>query len=79
MGIASDIAKDLWPNSFITRGSELVTEFREYERGTTAAINAAIKPVLHNYIQRLQQQLKEDKYLKLGFYTLHNITKHYII
>ena len=62
--IASDIAKDLWPNSFITRGSELVTEFREYERGTTAAINAAIQPVLHNYIQRLQQQLKEDKYSK---------------
>ena len=62
--IASDIAKDLWPNSFITRGSKLVTEFREYERGTTAAINAAIQPVLHNYIQRLQQQLKEDKYSK---------------
>ena len=62
--IASDIAKDFWPNSFITRGSELVTEFREYERGTTAAINAAIQPVLHNYIQRLQQQLKEDKYSK---------------
>ncbi len=62
--IASEIAKDLWPNSFITRGSELVTEFREYERGTTAAINASIQPVLHNYIQRLQQQLKENKYSK---------------
>jgi len=62
--IAADIAKDIWPNSFITCGSTLVTEFREYERGTTAAINAAIQPVLHNYIQRLQHQLKEDKYSK---------------
>ena len=51
--IAADIAKDIWPNSFITCGSELVSEFREYERGTTAAINAAIQPVLHNYILRL--------------------------
>ena len=62
--IAADIAKDIWPNSFITCGSALVTEFREYERGTTAAINAAIQPVLHNYIQRLQYQLKEEKYSK---------------
>ena len=62
--IAADIAKDIWPNSFITCGSTLVTEFREYERGTTAAINAAVQPVLHNYIKRLQHQLKEDKYSK---------------
>ena len=62
--IAADIAKDIWPNSFITCGSALVTEFREYERGTTAAINAAVQPVLHNYIQRLQYQLKEEKYSK---------------
>ncbi len=62
--IAADIAKDIWPNSFITCGSKLVTEFREYERGTTAAINAAVQPVLHNYIKRLQHQLKENKYSK---------------
>ena len=62
--IAADIAKDIWPNSFITCGSALVTEFREYERGTTAAINAAVQPVLHNYIQRLHYQLKEEKYSK---------------
>ena len=62
--IAADIAKDIWPNSFITCGSLLVSEFREYERGTTAAINASIQPVLNNYIQRLQQQLKKDKFSK---------------
>ena len=62
--IAAGIAKDIWPNSFITCGSTLVTEFREYERGTTAAINAAVQPVLHNYIKRLQHQLKEEKYSK---------------
>ena len=57
-----EIVKELWPNPFITRGSALVSEFREYERGTTAAINAAIQPVLHRYIERLQQKLKEGGY-----------------
>ena len=66
--IAADIAKEIWPNSFITCGSALVTEFREYERGTTAAINAAVQPVLHNYIKRLHYQLKEEKYSKAKDY-----------
>ena len=59
---AEEIVKELWPNPFITRGSALVSEFREYERGTTAAINAAIQPVLHRYIERLQQKLKDGGY-----------------
>jgi len=61
---AEEIVKELWANQFITRGSALVSEFREYERGTTAAINAAIQPVLHRYIERLQQKLKESGYSK---------------
>ena len=59
-----EIVKELWPNPFLTRGSALVSEFREYERGTTAAINAAIQPVLHRYIERLQQKLKDGGYSK---------------
>ena len=59
-----EIARKIWPNTFVTRGSALVSEFREYERGTTAAINAAIQPVLHRYIERLQQKLKEEGYGK---------------
>jgi N-methylhydantoinase A len=59
-----EIARKIWPNTFVTRGSALVSEFREYERGTTAAINAAIQPVLHHYIERLQEKLKEEGYSK---------------
>ena len=62
--MAEEIVQDLWPNRFITRGSALVSEYREYERGTTAAINAAIQPVLSHYIERLQQNLKEAGYSK---------------
>ena len=61
---AEEITRKTWPNSFVTRGSALVSEFREYERGTTAAINAGIQPVLHRYIERLQKKLKEGGYGK---------------
>ena len=61
---AEEITRKTWPNSFVTRGSALVSEFREYERGTTAAINAGIQPVLHHYIERLQKKLKEGGYGK---------------
>jgi N-methylhydantoinase A len=41
----------------VTAGHTVVAEQREYERGTTAAVNAAIQPVLHRYIERLQNEL----------------------
>ena len=61
---AEAIAREEWPNGFITRGSALMSEYREYERGTTAAINAAIQPVLHRYITRLQDELRDKGYRK---------------
>ena len=47
----------LWPNGYVTAGHTVVAEYREYERGTTAAVNAAIQPVLHRYIERLRNEL----------------------
>ena len=54
---AGDIARAIWPNDYITLGSDLLSEYREYERGTTASVNAAVQPVLDRYIRRLQDQL----------------------
>ncbi len=56
---AKAIAAAVWPNAYITAGHEILSEYREYERGTTAAVNAAIQPVLHRYIERLQSELTE--------------------
>src|SRR5690606_17711066 len=55
---ALQIARGMWPNSYVTGGHELLSEYREYERGTTACVNAAVQPVLHRYIQRLDGELK---------------------
>lgn len=54
---AAAIAREVWPNGYITVGSELMPEYREYERGVTAAVNAAVQPVLHRYIERLETEL----------------------
>jgi N-methylhydantoinase A len=54
---AAELVRALWPNPYVTAGHTIVAEYREYERGTTAAVNAAIQPVLHRYIARLQNEL----------------------
>ncbi|WP_428246405.1 hydantoinase/oxoprolinase family protein [Ferrovibrio sp.] len=56
---ALEIAAELWPNSYVTAGHELLSEYREYERGTTACVNASVQPVLHRYMQRLDGELKQ--------------------
>ena len=54
---AAEIARQVWPNGYITTGHSLLSEFREYERGVTAAVNAAVQPILHRYVDRLQGEL----------------------
>jgi len=56
---AAEIAAELWPNSHITMGHALLSEFREYERGVTASVNAAVQPILDRYVRRLQNELTE--------------------
>ncbi len=48
------IARELWPNDYITAGHAILSEYREYERGVAAAVNAAVQPVLQRYLERLR-------------------------
>ena len=57
---AGEIARALWPNEYITLGHALLSEFREYERGTTASVNAAVQPILDRYVRRLQGELERQ-------------------
>jgi N-methylhydantoinase A len=54
---AAEIIRAGWPNRYVTAGHSILSEYREYERGVTAAVNAAIQPVLDRYIGRLQAEL----------------------
>jgi N-methylhydantoinase A len=54
---AAEIVRKIWPNRYVTVGHAIISEYREYERGVTAAVNASIQPVLHRYIERLATEL----------------------
>ncbi len=59
---AAEIAAEVWPNRHITIGSDIISEYREYERGVAASVNAAIQPVLDRYISRLTDELSGQGY-----------------
>lgn len=59
---AAEIARDLWPNAHITCGHHLLSESREFERGVTAAVNAAVQPLLERYVARLATELRGRGY-----------------
>ena len=55
---AAEIVRGLWPNDYVTAGHIILSEYREYERGVTAAVNASVQPVLDRYLSRLRTELK---------------------
>ncbi|MEY8829929.1 hydantoinase/oxoprolinase family protein [Sedimentitalea sp. XS_ASV28] len=59
---AAEIVAEIWPNDHITMGHALLSESREFERGVTAAANAAVQPLLDRYIRRLVRELQGGGY-----------------
>ncbi|WP_050524496.1 hydantoinase/oxoprolinase family protein [Pseudorhodobacter wandonensis] len=59
---AAEIAAEIWPTNYITCGHTLLSESREYERGVTAAVNAAVQPLLERYIRSLATALHTKGY-----------------
>lgn len=44
----------------VTRASELLPEFREYERASTCVLDAAVAPVMRRYLGRLRERLPDS-------------------
>ena len=59
---AAEVLAEFWPNEYITTGHSLLSESREFERGVTAAVNAAVKPILKRYINKLDSELEAEGY-----------------
>ena len=53
-----EIAREIWPNRFVTLGSDILREVREFERGSTAALNGYVQPIASRYLGRLSQNLR---------------------
>ncbi len=49
----------LWPNPYVTSASEVLPEIREFERCSTATLNAALQPVVGSYLAKLEDDLRD--------------------
>ena len=56
---AGEILSTQFPGIYHTLSSDLVPEIGEYERTSTAALNAYIHPVVHRYLTQLETDLRE--------------------
>jgi N-methylhydantoinase A len=53
--------KRLFPEAEVTLSSTLVPEIREYERTSTAIVNAYVQPLVSRYLREMEEQLAERK------------------
>ncbi len=51
-------ARAVWPNAHVAISSDILPEIREFERSSTAALNAVLQPVVGPYLQRLDAALR---------------------
>jgi len=56
--LARRIVAEEMPEAFITASHEVAPEYREYERFSTTAVNAALGPVMQDYLVRLVPRLQ---------------------
>jgi N-methylhydantoinase A len=54
----AEIARELWTNQYVTLSSDILREVREFERGSTAALNGYVQPIVSRYLGRLSQNLR---------------------
>jgi N-methylhydantoinase A len=59
---AVEALREVWPNAFVTASHEVLSEIREFERSSTAAINAYLQPVVASYIAKLESALATQKF-----------------
>lgn len=58
----AEIIRDGWPEVAVSISSDIVREYREYERTSTTVVNAYIQPIFGRYIRSLESKLAEDAF-----------------
>src|SRR5699024_6654782 len=58
----SEIIQEEYPGVYITTSSNIVPQFREFERFTTASVNGFIGPKVKKYIDNLKTKLQDNNF-----------------
>ncbi len=67
-----DIIKKEFPHLGVCISSDILPEWREFERTSTTVVNSYLTPILSNYISKLEKQLVKDGYKNDIFVMLSN-------
>ena len=54
---AAHAVRSLWPEAYVSVSSEVLPEFREYERLSSTIVNAYLMPTMRDYFMRFEQQV----------------------
>jgi N-methylhydantoinase A/oxoprolinase/acetone carboxylase beta subunit len=56
--LVAEIVREEFPEAFLSVSSEVLPQYREYERFSTVCLNAFIGPKVASYVRRLEEELK---------------------
>ena len=59
---AKALLEERWPDLYVVASADILPLFREFERTSTAVVNAYVQPIISRYLARLQQRLGERGY-----------------
>ena len=51
----AELVRTLWPEAYLCTSSDVLPEFREFERFATTAVNASLMPVMDRYLERFER------------------------
>ncbi len=54
----AEIVREEFPDAFLSVSSEVLPQYREYERFSTVALNAYVGPRVASYVRRLEDELR---------------------
>jgi len=59
--IAATAIRAIWPNEHVSVATEILPEIREFERCSTATLNAYLQPPVASYLSRLEDRISAEK------------------
>ena len=69
--LASEVVRRLMPDAFLSLSSEVLPEFREYERASTTTVNAYVGPKMQEYLNGLEKRLIQNN-VKTSPHIIHS-------
>jgi N-methylhydantoinase A len=59
---AKGIVSERLPGIYVVKSTDLTNEWREYERSCTAVLNASLMPIMHKYLESLENKITDFGY-----------------